>query len=87
MEYYTLIGESDKLNAPDIEFPTTITNLDDARRKAINILNNPKYKGRFWGISLFRYGKYKGMVSKSDRGYRFLYNGKSVKLYKNGTVD
>lgn len=85
MDYYTLIGESKKLNNPDIEFPTKLTDLDDARRKAINILNNPKYRNQFWAISLFINGKYKGMVDKAKRGYRYYYRYTYVNLYKDGT--
>ena len=84
MEYYTLVGESKKLNQPDIEFPTKYTELEDARRKAISILNNPKYRNMFWGISLFKDGKYKGMVDKSKRGYRYLYRYTFIPINRNG---
>lgn len=84
MDYYTLIGESKKLNIPDIEFSTKITELDNARKKAISILENPKYRNQFWAISLFVNGKYKGMVDKSKRGFRYLYRYKFTAINRNG---
>ena len=83
-EYYTLVGESKILNRPDIEFSTKLTELEDARKKAIMILNNPKYHNQFWGISLFKNGKYKGMVDKSKRGYRYLYRYTFIPINRNG---
>ena len=84
MEYYTLIGESKKLNSPDVEFSTKYTELDDARRKAISILDSQRYHGQFFAISLFKDGRYKGMVEKSKRGFRYLYQYRSVAINRYG---
>ena len=87
MAHYILIGESMFSNEPDIEFNSKVDlDIIDARAKAVNILSSPKYKDRFWAVSLFKNGRYIGIVDRNDKNYRYTSKGKSVRLYKDGTV-
>lgn len=83
-EYYVLIGESNLITRPDIEISTKANTLRDACERAIELMESKKYANRFWGISLFRYGEYKGMVTKSGNSYRYLFKSRYVKLTKDG---
>ena len=87
MAHYILIGESKFCNEPDIEFNSKIDlDIIDARAKAINILSSPKYKDRFWAVSIFKNDRFIGAVDRTDKSYRYTSKGKSVRLYKDGTV-
>lgn len=83
-EYYTLIGETNLITRPDIEFNTKTITLKDACKRAIELMESKKYSNRFWGISLFRYGEYKGDVYKSGNSYRYRFKSRYVKLTKDG---
>lgn len=83
-EYYVLVGESNLITRPDIEISTKVSTLKDACKRAIELMESKKYANRFWGISIFRYGEYKGMVVKSGNSYRYLYKCKYTKLTKDG---
>ena len=83
-EYYILVGESNLITKPDVEFSTKIGTLKDACGRAIELMESKKYANRFWAISLFRYGEYKGDVSKSGNSYRYRYKSRYVKLTKDG---
>ncbi len=83
-EYYILIGESSLITRPDIEISTKANTLRDACRRAIELMESKKYSNRFWSISLFRYGEYKGDVCKSGNSYRYRFKSRYVKLTKDG---
>lgn len=87
MARYILIGESRFSNEPDIEFDSKVDlDIIDARAKAINLLSSPKYRDRFWAVSIFKKDRYIGVVDRTDKSYRYTSKGRSVRLYKDGTI-
>lgn len=87
MARYILIGESRFSNEPDIEFDSKVDlDIIDARAKAINLLSSPRYRDRFWAVSIFKKDRYIGVVDRTDKSYRYTSKGRSVRLYKDGTI-
>ena len=82
---YTLVGESKDFTRPDIEFPDSPESLKAACQRAIEILDMKKYRYRFWAISIFRDGEYRGIVDKSGNSYRYQYKSRFVRLNRDGT--
>ena len=82
---YSLVGESRYYTRPDIEFPDSPESLKAACQRAIEILDMKKYQYRFWAISIFHNGEYRGMVDKAGNSYRYQYKARFSRLKKDGT--
>lgn len=82
---YSLVGESRYYTRPDLEFSDEPESLKAACKRAIEILDMRKYQNRFWAISIFRDGEYRGIVDKAGNSYRYQYKARFVRLNRDGS--